>query len=568
MLNIVLELPNPLVVCENCGKMIRQISYGDHKKRCLNIRNFPCTYCDKAFVKKHDRFRHEKINHSGIKDHICDKCGIGFYFEYHLKRHVKRVHSSESHPCPTCGKIFKNLSSMLRHSKLHNIPRPFRCDCGTGFSTSAARSRHKKKCSSGELKEGPRPFQCSVCSEKFSEEIAKASHEATVQHIFCEHCNKGFATKNRYRSHINIVHTSKVCRYCNESFTQKKFTRKHEIRQHELPFQCEECKRRFSSEDEKSNHNCNQGFPCDQCDKVLLRRDSIRRHMREVHKVVYKKSNIKTTKTVDLCCNYCGLKCNSQNGLNIHKKLQPTPRFRCSVCLKRFSNGFNLEYHQCEGSRKLFSCDICSHGFQTRFNMMTHRKVHTHKFKCYRCKKKFMEESSLRNHVCMKAHKKPIVPKPSCSVINRCKICMIDFVSHRDYINHKKQHENFPCPHCPKRYTSQKLLWSHVDWCHKDTKMHRLAATYAKSKNESGPRLSKPPPLLKRPEVQQIPIQQSSVQQISSQLSNIPQQMHAQPSVSFSNMETVDPTSLDVGYIVPTTVVINYPPHYNNSYPM
>ena len=130
------------------------------------------------------------------------------------------------------------------------------------------------------------------------------------------------------------------------------------------------------------------------------------------------------------------------------QKIVHLRKFKCSICYKRFATDKKLQ----------------THPSKTKQIMQQHRRLHTHKYKCYRCSSRFIDENELKIHFCQKSNKQP--KKPKSIVINRCKICNIDFQSYQEHLAHKKQHAIYPCSYCPKSFTTKKLLWGHQDYMH------------------------------------------------------------------------------------------------------
>ena len=76
-----------------------------------------------------------------------------------------------------------------------------------------------------------KPFNCSICSQQFSQKghlnvHVKKVHEKLKQG--CPHCDKSFH-QNYLKAHILAVHekTSFKCTFCKESYSEKKELRAH-----------------------------------------------------------------------------------------------------------------------------------------------------------------------------------------------------------------------------------------------------------------------------------------------------------------------------------------------------
>ena len=96
-------------------------SLHNHKKTCLDERNFKCSECGDTFFQKHHLDDHIKYKHSKERNYVCDVkvrgkvCGKSFKTETGLNNH-KKTHSDEKpHQCPHCKKAYKTLKPLRTH---------------------------------------------------------------------------------------------------------------------------------------------------------------------------------------------------------------------------------------------------------------------------------------------------------------------------------------------------------------------------------------------------------------------------------------------------------------------
>eukprot|EP00041_Stephanoeca_diplocostata_P005304 m.59410 g.59410 ORF g.59410 m.59410 type:complete len:524 (+) comp15696_c0_seq1:385-1956(+) len=138
--------------CDLCGRSYHRNSDLQVHMRAEHTGELPfiCRNenCQKAFVKKSRRDRHEKI-HTGIKPHKCPKCSKAYQRKEDLKVHLRSHTLERPYSCPVCARTFKTSSHYQVHIRTHGdrVPQPFVCQyCKRAFTSRGGLNLHQTKC--------------------------------------------------------------------------------------------------------------------------------------------------------------------------------------------------------------------------------------------------------------------------------------------------------------------------------------------------------------------------------------------------------------------------------------
>ena len=292
-----------------------------------------CNVCDE-----------EVPNPTALKDHfvkahsvhyVCpydsSKCNYAFQKTgdqsdlYKLARHIyyhdhKPLQYLYPHECLACGYKTPFTCNIQSHLKTQGPYHDNRCpNCPERFYTRADLLHHMKVTNH----EG---YMCGLCEEVFETSLLKNRHRRTVhgkcqppqpKSTVCDLCGKVFPRASGLYQHKQIVHAP------------------------------------------------SGAWPCDQCDKVLKSKDSLRSHVKNSH-----------SKTP---CTICGKMFTKTrmiqhiNAVHTEEHLKP---FSCGMCSKGFATQERLRNHMnIHTGNKPHVCKYCGRGFADKANMRMHEKT-------------------------------------------------------------------------------------------------------------------------------------------------------------------------------------------------
>jgi len=91
---------------------------------------------------------------------------------YEVKRKIEKNEVvNDNYKCHQCDAIFKQLSSLKRHYRIHTNEKPYSCEiCNKCFTQSCTLQAHKR------LHTGEKPYLCRYCSKSFRQSTNLRSH--------------------------------------------------------------------------------------------------------------------------------------------------------------------------------------------------------------------------------------------------------------------------------------------------------------------------------------------------------------------------------------------------------
>ena len=320
--------------------------------------------------------------------------------------------------------------------------------------------------------------KCSLCEDHVAQSFAGLTeHLKVFHHVYdpprCDVCEIDFDTIQSLNNHLKGKHRpnpqkiKQACDYpeCDKTFTSDNGLQGHVSRVHlgtadgpkEKKYSCEKC-----------TYKCNSN-------------DDIFEHKRVEHDEPIK-------------CEDCNKGFTKYQSLKSHKQLtHSTKSLQCTICSKTFSNDAYLNKHMKYHSSGGFTCNICKKTLSTKASLKDHLETHkdpserTYRYMCSYCGKRFALKSNLQDHVNKHTGARPY----KCDICQRafgfrsmlmkhkifvhssekpykCGICQKGFKLMSLLQNHLTTHTNTSkhvCPHCSKTFSTASTLKFHSQKC-------------------------------------------------------------------------------------------------------
>ncbi|XP_055381744.1 zinc finger protein 287-like [Condylostylus longicornis] len=343
-------------------------------------------------------------------------------------------------------------------------------------------------------------FSCKICGNKIRKYYLKrhlTSHDHSRYKYKCNICQKLFVSDISLSLHSRNYHKELKpfkCEHenCNKSFVDEKSLKVHLRYHYERPYKCPMCPKEFVYNSKLkvhiSNHskNISKNVKSNSSIKEELNHDNetTENSLMNTNSEVHISDNAKTEE-------FNAKRFKQAQKIKVKKKISRSKegeKVVCEVCGKSITKHklyYHLKVH--DDSRYSFQCDICKKMFISQKSLRNHIKIiHTKEleFKCSwkDCDKKFVDQSSLKAHINRHVSDRPF----KCSACFRgfiyeykrdyhyktyhvngrsfkCDVCNKGFYEQHDLNKHKIIHSNerpYACDQCPAKFLRERcLLW-------------------------------------------------------------------------------------------------------------
>ncbi|RUS69179.1 hypothetical protein EGW08_023060, partial [Elysia chlorotica] len=458
--------------CDICDKVcVDSASYKRHMKGHSSDRSFQCEICSKAFIDACGLKRHMKI-HVDDRPFACDLCFKSFIDRPSLTRHQQtHIDRPRMFSCQTCGKAFTDKHGLTRHERTHTGLRPFECGvCGKTFSESGSFKRHEK------IHTGIRKFSCIVCGKRFLEKQSLLRHQRIVCGVTED------TTKNGSPLSLGRTEHPMASSNLNSSSSNGSGENGNLLNSNTSSLMSQETNSVSSVESNPPSNNHSGGRRRGRAPKKAPGKPqegpSLQSLMQKDPNLYAGISDL--VESIDSYEQMLGLLRKHQSKGCLLSELQVPASFMvpCPQCNRVFATTeMQVEHEAAIHKGELrFECDICLKRFSEAFNLKRHRRLHM--AVCTGCDREFKDVKLLAEHQrteCLATagggDSGLVVTKEDSFP---CPECGREYTTRANLERHKKFHSSLKphvCELCPKRFTEAFKLKRHMK-VHSETKPH------------------------------------------------------------------------------------------------
>ncbi|XP_063102619.1 zinc finger protein 275 isoform X2 [Cavia porcellus] len=308
--------------------------------------------------------------------------------------------------CKECGDAFRLKVLLVQHQRVHSKQKGWECgDCRKVFRGAAEFNEHRKShvaavaavaAEAAKAAAEPRPGPSHALEGTAARKREQLEEEAAMP-FECEECGKRFKKNAGLSQHLRVHSREKPfdCEECGRSFAAHNHLFRHQkLHVAEKPLACNACSRDFLDRQEllkhQRVHTGHLPFDCDDCGKSFRAVNGLAEHQR-IH------SGAKP-----YGCLHCGKLFRRSSELTKHRRIHTGEKpYECGECGKAFRQSSSLlEHARIHSGERPYVCDECGKAFRGPSDLIKHRRIHSglKPYECDKCGKAFRRSSGLSRH--------------------------------------------------------------------------------------------------------------------------------------------------------------------------
>lgn len=314
-------------------------------------------------------------------------------------------------------------------------------------------------------------------------------------------CDKSFPTQYFFRKHKSLWHEMVTCDICQSTMLKSAIVQHMQTVHRPPAIPCTEtnCKRMLASRALLTKHLRwdHRQMECDVCKKSIVAK-RFKTHMKLVHlnqelsvcdlcgqickTLVAYKRHVKTqhSNAAPVQCDLCKAFVKNKTVLDSHMRTvhSDSGPITCHLCGHISPNKKAASSHQIFHKKKeemRFVCSICGQRFVSKAQLISHGQVHMtirEKLKCSECDKEFTSKSGLK------------VSRAENCISFECSNFLIICPFYQGHMVLHRPPETFRCPYCPRSYTYESGVRTHILRSHRvENAMYKQAKSQEKLAN-------------------------------------------------------------------------------------
>ncbi|XP_047037885.1 zinc finger protein 184-like isoform X2 [Helicoverpa zea] len=394
------------------------------KKKDLGEPTVTCPKCPKTY-------RHKSL----LKRHLAVHDGIEKRAQGHIRSQITRKDNRNK-------KLKAELESQLVKKEEKIKKEGYECTCGQTFRR---RSRMETCLRSHNLFCDTNTYPCVSCNKQFKNKEELALHRKRLhrKRFPCKFCPTDYHTRKELFKHLQVHQKVQLMEYkvisevvkgkqklkcfmCNKSYMELSDLKCHVMDDHKEPYSCPRCKRTFSKIIDFGNHTKTfhpevegqsvldvleafsklvKAWKCEECGLQFHEADKLAMHQIEKHS-----PDVKTE--MQFQCTDCRRVFVSQKGLTSHRRIhhstetveetEPVEQgVMCLECRKICKDMTALLSHmRFHNPDRKYPCKFCDFRFATPEKRKAHAEIHTGdmKYVCFICEYQCSSENRLKQH--------------------------------------------------------------------------------------------------------------------------------------------------------------------------